>query len=41
MVTEILRLKPLIGDKIKGGFRAKEHIYYYPMNYGKISKVID
>ena len=40
MVTEILRFKPLIGDKIKGGFRAKEHIKYYPMKYYKISKVM-
>ena len=38
---EILRLKPLIGDKIKGRFRAKEQIQYYPMEYGKISKVMD
>ena len=41
MVTEILRLKPLIGDKIKGGFRAKKYIQYYLMEYGKISKVMD
>ena len=41
MVTKILRFKHLIGDRMKGGFRTKEHIQYYPTKYDKISKVID
>ena len=41
MVTKILRFKPVIGDKIKKGFRTKEHVQYYPTKYGKISKVMD